>query len=74
MMTNRERIIKTNPADLLCDMQRRQSRCSIEVFCVLELLGFDGHCLAATCDECIYAWLGREEEKHHDNARRPPMV
>lgn len=73
-MTNRERIIKTNPADLLCDMQRRQSRCSIEVFCVLELLGFDGHCLAATCDECIYAWLGREEEKHHDNTRRPPMV
>lgn len=69
MMTNRERIIKTNPADLLCDMQRRQSRCSIEVFCVLELLGFDGHCLAATCDECIYAWLGREEEKHHDDHR-----
>lgn len=72
-MTNRERIIKTNPADLLCDMQRRQSAC-ISRLCVLELLGFGGHCLATTCDECIYAWLGREEEKHHDNTRRPPMV
>lgn len=69
MMTNRERIIKTNPADLLCDMQRRQSRCSIEVFCVLELLGFGGHCLAATCDECIRDWLGREEVTHHDDHR-----
>lgn len=68
-MTNRERIIKTNPADLLCDMQRRQSTCSTEVFCVLELLDFGGHCLATTCDECIRNWLGREEVTHHDDHR-----
>lgn len=72
-MTNRERIIKTNPADLLCDMQRRQSRAAAQL-CVLELLGFGGHCLADTCDECIREWIGREEDKHHDNTRRPPMV
>ena len=72
-MTNRERIIKTNPADLLCDMQWRHSSCTTARLCVLELLGFGGHCLATTCDECIYAWLGREEEKH-DYTRRPPMV
>lgn len=69
-MTNRERIIKTNPADLLCDMQRRQSAYNARL-CVLELLGFDfdAHCLAATCDECIYDWLGREEEKRYDDHR-----
>lgn len=69
-MTNRERIIKTNPADLLCDMQRRQNACNARL-CVLELLGFDfdDHCLAATCDECIRTWLGREEETHHDDHR-----
>lgn len=73
-MTNRERIIKTNPADLLCDMQRRHSACTTARLCVLELLGFGGYCLADKCDECIRDWLGREEEKHHDNTRRPPMV
>ena len=67
-MTNRERIIKTNPADLLCDMQWRQSRAAAQL-CVLELLGFGGHCLAATCDECIRTWLGREEETRHDDHR-----
>lgn len=68
-MTNRERIIKTNPADLLCDMQRRHCACTTARLCVLELLGHDGHCLATTCDECIRDWLGREEVTHHDDHR-----
>lgn len=68
-MTNRERIIKTNPADLLCDMQRRHCANTTARLCVLELLGFGGYCLAETCDECIYDWLGREEEKRYDDHR-----
>lgn len=72
MMTNRERIIKTNPADLLCDMQRRI--CGRGA-CIMEALREGYRCEHRppySCEQCIYDWLGEEEK--HDNTRRPPMV
>lgn len=72
-MTNRERIIKTNPADLLTDMQRRM--CGRGV-CVMEALreGYRcDHWPPYTCEKCITDWLGEEEKTHGNNIWRPAL-
>ena len=71
-MTNRERIIKTNPADLLCDMQKRIGYAVRDV-CIMHALGEVSRGVTRicpqSCEQCIYDWLGREEEKRHDDHR-----
>lgn len=61
-MTNREKLLKSNIFDVLCDMNKAMTgfRCD----CVMQALtggriDYSSHC-CDNCGECIARWLGEE--------------
>lgn len=55
-MTNRERLLRTNPYDLLIMLND-----SLEEICVLDIFGYQTlkNC-NGKCDKCIENWLNQE--------------
>lgn len=65
-MTNREKLIKTNIYDLLCEIQKNTGNRKLSGLCVLELiLGRETVCptdnnFRLNCQSCIRNWLNEE--------------
>lgn len=68
MMTNREKLIKTNIYDLLCEMQKNTGKRELSGLCVLELIiGKETACrtdnnFRINCRKCIQKWLAEEAQ------------
>ena len=66
-MKNRERLMKTNPCDLLKQMQRNIDYAAFHIDCVLTVVvGEDANMEGRdycdrNCDKCIEAWMNEED-------------
>jgi hypothetical protein len=58
-VTNRERLLRTNPYDMLVDMQIILLKFHTEHFCILGILGAVVEC-RNECSKCIEEWLNQE--------------
>lgn len=58
-MTNQQKILKTNPYDFLCEMNRNLRRSIGKGFCIGRALEIN-KCLADNCAECLRLWMDKE--------------
>jgi len=58
-MTNREKLLKSNIFDVLCDMNKNLLKESPYGVCIMQGLDVDREC-EYNCGECIAKWLGEE--------------
>lgn len=58
-MTNREKLLKTNIYDLLCEINKNLLNVDFYGACIMQGLDVDYKC-GHNCGECIAKWLNEE--------------